>query len=65
MGRKKINVEPAAAENIAAIALYIESKGMVATAEKFADEVYDYIIRLADRRKSFRVCKEPIRQAVG
>lgn len=39
MGSRKIRVEPAAAESIAAIALYIESKGMVATAEKFADDV--------------------------
>jgi hypothetical protein len=38
---------------------------MVATAEKFADDVYDYIIRLADIRKSYHVCKEPSRMALG
>jgi plasmid stabilization system protein ParE len=65
MGSRKITVEPAAAENIAAIALYIESKGMVATAEKFADNVYDYIIGMADNRKSYHVCKEPRRLALG
>lgn len=65
MGSRKISVEPAAAENIAAIALYIESKGMVATAEKFADDVYDCITRLADKRKSYHVCKEPSRLALG
>ena len=65
MGSRKIRVEPAAAENIAAIALYIESKGMVATAEKFADDVYDYIIGLADTRKSYHICKEPSRMALG
>lgn len=37
MGQRKIKVKQTAAESIAAVALYIESKGMVATAEKFAD----------------------------
>ena len=35
MGIRKVTVKKSAAESIAAIALYIESKGMVATAEKF------------------------------
>ncbi len=65
MGSRKIRIEPAVAENIAAIALYIESKGMVATAEKFADAVYDFISACADTRKSYRVCKEPSRKALG
>ena len=54
MGSRKIRIEPAAAENIAAIALYIESKGLLATAEKFADA-----------RKSYHLCKEPVRLALG
>lgn len=33
MGRRKINVKQSAAESIAAIAWYIESKGLLATAE--------------------------------
>jgi plasmid stabilization system protein ParE len=65
MGSRKIKVRKAAAENIAAIALFIESKGMVATAEKFADNVYDYIESLADTRKSYHVCKEPSRRRLG
>ena len=65
MGSRKIRVEPAAAESIAAIALYIESKGMVATAEKFADDVYDYILGMADVRKSYHTCKEPLRRTLG
>ncbi|WP_276501348.1 hypothetical protein [Terrimonas pollutisoli] len=40
MGRRKIVVKQEAAENIAAIAWYIGSQGMLATAEKFADDVY-------------------------
>ena len=65
MGSRKIRIEPAVAENIAAIALYIESKGLVATAEKFADDVYDYIASIADTRKSYHLCKEPTRLALG
>ena len=65
MGSRKIRVRPAAAENIASIALYIESKGMLATAEKFSDDVYDFILRLADTRKSYHKCKEPARAALG
>ena len=65
MGRRKIRIEPAAAENIAAISLYIESKGMVATAEKFAHDIYDYIIGMADSRKSYHLCKEPSRLTLG
>lgn len=34
MGQRKINVKQSAADNIAAIAWYIESKGLIATAEK-------------------------------
>jgi plasmid stabilization system protein ParE len=65
MGRREIKVRPVAAESIASIALYIESKGMVATAEKFTDAVYDYIFRLADDRKSYNTCKEPSRALLG
>ena len=45
MGRRKIVVKQEEAENIAAIG-YIESQGMLATAEKFADDVYDYFIKM-------------------
>ena len=65
MGRRKIVVKQEAAENIAAIAWYIESQGMLATAEKFADDVYDYFIKMADRRKSYRLCREPNRTLLG
>ena len=47
MGRRKVIVKQTAADNIAAIAWYIESKGMIATADKFADDVYDYFIKLS------------------
>lgn len=65
MGRRKIEVRKSAAESIAAISWYIESKGMLASAEKFADHVYDYFLKLADERKSYAICKEPARAALG
>lgn len=65
MGSRKVVVKQSAAENIAAIAWYIESRGMLATAEKFADDIYDYFLKLADSRKSYTVCREPARASLG
>ena len=65
MGSRKIIVKESAAENIAAIAFFIESKGMIATANKFTDDAYDFIIKLANDLKVYPVCKEPARAAVG
>jgi hypothetical protein len=65
MGLRKIVVRQNAAENIAAIAWFIESKGMLATADKFTDDVYDYFLKLADVRKSYIICRDPARAALG
>ncbi|MDZ4795718.1 MAG: hypothetical protein SGI83_15675 [Bacteroidota bacterium] len=59
MGRRKVAVKQSAADNIAAIAWYIESKGLLATADKFADDIYDFFIKMSDTRKSYPVCREP------
>ena len=58
MGSRKIIVKQSVADNRASIAWYIESKEMVATAEKFADDAYDYIVNLADNIKSYPICRE-------
>jgi plasmid stabilization system protein ParE len=65
MGSRKITVRQKAAEQIAAIAWYIESRGMIATVDKFADNVYDYFIKMADTRKFYRFCSEPARALLG
>ncbi len=65
MGSRKVVVRESVAQNIAAIAWYIESKGLVATAERFSDDVYDYFLKLADTRKSYALCKEPARASLG
>lgn len=65
MGFRKITVKQSAAESIAAISWFIESKGLIATAEKFSDSVYDYFEKLADKRRSFAVCRDPERALLG
>jgi hypothetical protein len=65
MGRREVVVKESAAETIADIAWYIESKGLIATADKFIDDAYDYFIKMAHSRKSYNVCKEPTRYLLG
>ena len=50
MGNRKITVKQSSAESISAIALYIESRGMLATAEKFIDQVYAYFTKLVEEK---------------
>ena len=35
------------------------------TAEKFTDEAYDFFIKLADKRKTYPLCREPGRASSG
>lgn len=65
MGRRQIIVKETAAENIAAIAWFIESKGLIATADKFVDAAYDFFMKMADKRKSYPICREPDRATMG
>ena len=65
MGCRKVTIKQSVADSIAAIAWYIESKGMLATAEKFTDAVYDHFLQLADITKSYPVCREPTRAVFG
>ena len=58
-------IRPEVAESIAAIAWYIESKGMLSTAERFSDDVYDYIQKLARDEKNCKICREPVRASLG
>jgi hypothetical protein len=61
VGRRAIAIKETVADNIAAIAWYIESQGMIATAEKFADEVYDFLEKLSDSRRKHTLCRDPER----
>jgi hypothetical protein len=65
MGRRKVTVSKSAAESIAAIAWFIESKGMVATAENFADSVYDFFVKISNNLVTYAVCRDKARASLG
>lgn len=65
MGSRKIIVKQSAADNIAAISWFIESKGLIATANKFTDDVYDFFIEIADNLVTHSICRDPKRAILG
>ena len=65
MGFRKVIVRKSAAESIAEIAWYLESEGLLATAEKFTDEAYDFMVKLGNHMKGYRICRDPEREAIG
>ena len=65
MGRREVIIKESEADSIAEIAWFIESKGLVNTAEKFADGVYDYFEKLADSRRNHAICRDPQRTLIG
>jgi len=65
MGFRKVIVRQGVAESIAQISWYLESEGLLATAEKFSDDAYDFIAKLGDNRKSYRLCRDPKRNLIG
>ncbi|MEO8819555.1 MAG: hypothetical protein ABI267_04190 [Ginsengibacter sp.] len=65
MGRRKIIIKQAAADNIAAISWFIESKGLIETANKFTDDAYDFFIEISDKIKSYSICRDPGRAILG
>jgi hypothetical protein len=65
MGKRKVVIKKSVAESIAEISWFIESKGLVATAEKYADDIYDFILDLADTKESFPICRDPKKSIYG
>jgi len=65
MGFRKVIVRLSAAESIAEISWYLESEGLFATAEKFTDDAYDFMSKLGDNRKGYRICRDPERNILG
>ena len=65
MGKREVAIKQSAAESIAEIAWFNESKRLVKTVEKFADNVYDFIEKLADDRRRPTVCRDPARAEIG
>lgn len=65
MGKRKVIIGISASRSIAEISFFIESKGMLLTAEKFTDSVHDFFEHLADEKKSYRFCRDKRRAALG
>jgi hypothetical protein len=65
VGHREVIIKESVADKIAEIAWFIESKSLVDIAEKFADAVYDFIIKLADSRRSHAICRDPERAMLG
>lgn len=47
MGKRKVSILESAAEAVADVAYFIESKGMPTTAKKFIDEAFEYFEKLS------------------
>jgi hypothetical protein len=65
MGRRKVTVRESVATGVANVAWFIESKGMIATADKFSDSVYDFMETLSDERLVHAPCRDPDRKLMG
>jgi hypothetical protein len=65
MGIRKLIIRESVADSIADVAWFIESKGMVKTAEKFANEVYDFLDKLAIATRTYSSCRDPDRSLLG
>ena len=56
MGKRKVSILEPAAEAVADIALFIESKGMPQTAKKFVDKAFEFFEQLSDERIEHKPC---------
>jgi len=65
VGGREIIIKQSVADSIAEAAWFIESKGLIATADKFADSVYNFFIKLSDTRRNHAACGEPKRALLG
>lgn len=65
MGKRQIIIKQSVADAIAEVSWFIESKGLVKTAEKYSDNIYDFIEKLADTRKSYPLCRDAARAILG
>ena len=57
MALRKVTILDKAAEEVAYIAYYIESKGMPVTAKRFVDDAFSYFEKLGDDCIKHKPCK--------
>lgn len=65
MGKRKVTIVKPAVEEVAQIALYLESEGLPKTAKKFVDEDFAFFASLSDERFIHRPCKHPAWKALN
>lgn len=65
MGKRKIIVKRSVADGIAQLSWFIESKGLLETAEKYTDKIYDFFETIADDKKSYTFCRDFERALLG
>ena len=65
MGKRKVIIKQSVAQRVAEISWFIESQGMIATAENFTDSTYDFFEKLSDDRIIYPICREPQRASLG
>ncbi len=65
MGKRQITIKQSVADAVAEVSWFIESKGLVKTAEKYSENIYDFIEKLADTRKSYPLCRDAERAIFG
>ena len=65
MGQREVIIKESFADSKAEVAWYKESKGLVATAERFADDAYDYFAKLSDSRRTHAICRDLERALIG
>ena len=65
MGERKVTILEPAVEEVARIALFIESEGLPKTAKKFVDDAFAFFASLSDERFVHRPCKHPAWKALN
>jgi hypothetical protein len=65
MGKRQIIIKQSVADAIAEVSWFIESKDLIKTAEKYAENIYDFIEKLADTRKKHPLCRDTERAILG
>lgn len=65
MGKRKITIRREVAEEIANISYFIESKGLLETAEKFTKSIMNFIRALDFERIDYPICRDPDRANLG
>jgi hypothetical protein len=65
MGQRKVTILEPAVEEVARIALFIESEGLPKIAKKFVDDAFFFFASLSDDRIIHRPCKHQAWKALN